>query len=146
VKISATIKTMIAFAAMTIGFQVRLHSKAAASVWDGVYSADQAKRGESLYAKECGSCHGEAMEGVGQTPPLSGDEFKMNWNGHNVDDLFEKIQTTMPAGSPGKLKREQNAEIVAFILKSNGFPAGAKDLPTGSEPLEEIRIEPAKSK
>jgi mono/diheme cytochrome c family protein len=140
------IKVTIAVAVMTIAVHSKLHSQAAASVWDGVYTAGQAQRGESAYGKECARCHGEMLEGVGQTPPLSGDDFQANWKGQSVDDLFEKIQTTMPAGAAGKLKREQTAAIVAYLLNSNGFPSGAKDLPTESEPLEQIRIEAAKPK
>jgi mono/diheme cytochrome c family protein len=140
------IKVMIAAMTMTVAFQFRLHSQAAASVWDGAYTNEQAKRGEPIYGKECASCHGDALDGVGQAPALAGDDFKANWNGQTVGDLFEKIQATMPAGSPGTLSRLQNAAIVAFILKSNGFPAGAKELPTDPEPLAKIRIEPAKHK
>jgi mono/diheme cytochrome c family protein len=140
------IKLTIALAATTLVFQLKLLPKAAPTVWDGIYTPDQAKRGEALYAKECAGCHGETLEGVGQTPALAGDDFKSNWNGHNVDDLFEKIQTTMPAGAAGKLKRAETATIVAFMFKTNGYPAGAKDLPSDSEPLEAIRIETAKNK
>src|SRR5271154_3476453 len=132
--------------AMTIALHSRLHSQSAASVWDGVYTNEQAKRGEPVYAKECGSCHGDALDGVGQAPALAGDDFKANWNGQTVGDLFEKIQATMPAGNPGKLSRPQNAAIVAYILKSNGFPSGAKELPGDDEPLAKIRIEPARAK
>ncbi|HLX42464.1 MAG TPA: cytochrome c [Bryobacteraceae bacterium] len=139
-------KLAIALAAMTIAFQLKLLPQAPPSVWDGIYTPGQADRGEPLYAKECAGCHGETLEGKGQTPPLAGDDFKSNWNGHNVDDLFEKIQTTMPAGGAGKLKRDQTAAIVAFMFKTNGYPSGAKELPHDSEPLESIRIEAAKNK
>jgi len=146
VKFSVKFKVTIAALAMITAFHSKLHSQAPASVWDGAYTTAQAKRGEALYGNLCANCHGEALDGVGQTPPLSGDDFKANWNGQSVDDLFEKIQTTMPAGSPGTLSREQNAGIVAYILKSNGFPAGAKELPADQEALEKIRIEAAKPK
>jgi len=146
VKIPVKIKITIAAMAMILAFRSTLHSQAAASVWDGAYTTEQAKRGEPIYAKECGSCHGEALDGVGQAPALAGDDFKANWNGQTVGDLFEKIQTTMPAGSPGTLSRQQSAAIVAFILKSNGYPSGAKELPTDGESLTKIRIEAAKPK
>jgi len=138
-------KLTIAALAITIAFQFRLRSQSPASVWDGAYTADQAKQGDPLYAKECAGCHGDAMEGVGQTPQLAGDDFKANWNGQNVDDLFEKIRSTMPAGNPGKLSRDENIAVVAFILKSNGYPAGAK-LSADAEARQKIKIEPAKPK
>ena len=63
-----------------------------------------------------------------------------------VDDLFEKIQTSMPADKPGQLSREQNAILLAFILNANQFPAGAAELPTDGEHLRQIRFEAAKPK
>src|SRR5215471_19233686 len=95
------------------------------SVWDGIYSNDQAARGKAAYAEACASCHGEKLEGRGQTPQLAGSDFIGNWKGMTVGDLFDKMQATMPADKPGKLSREQNATILAYILKMNEFPAGA---------------------
>ena len=83
-----------------------------------------------LYAKECASCHGAQLDGSGQAPPLAGADFKGDWNGQTADDVFEKMQTSMPADRPGQLTREQNADILAFLLSANGFPAGPKELPT----------------
>jgi hypothetical protein len=74
-------------------------------------------------------------------PPLSGADFLSNWNGMTLGDLFDKIQTSMPADKPGQLKEAQNAEILAFILKANGFPAGAKSMAASRDALRGIRIE-----
>jgi mono/diheme cytochrome c family protein len=119
-------------------------AQSSASVWDGVYTQEQASRGKTLYSKECGSCHGQALDGSGQAPPLSGADFQGNWNGQTVDDLFEKVQTSMPADQPGKLSREQNADILAFVLGNNGFPAGSKELPVDAAVLQKIRFQTAK--
>src|SRR5713226_2466320 len=99
-----------------------------ASVWDGIYSAEQAKRGESLYVRECASCHGAMLEGRGQAPALAGAEFTANWNGMTVGDLFEKIRSSMPADQPGRLSGDENATILAFILSFNKFPAAITEL------------------
>jgi S-disulfanyl-L-cysteine oxidoreductase SoxD len=123
-----------------------LYAQQPASVWDGVYTQEQAGRGKSLYAKECASCHGATLDGSGQVPPLAGADFKGNWNGQSADDLFEKMQTSMPADQPGRLSREQNADILAFLLSSNAFPAGQKELPSEAAALQKIRFEAAKSK
>ena len=123
-----------------------LWAQGAASVWDGIYSNEQARRGEGLYRQECASCHGEKLEGRGQAPPLAGADFTMDWNGMTVGDLFEKMQTSMPADQPGHLSREQNATLLAFILNANKFPAGAAELSTDSERLRQIRFEAAKGK
>jgi mono/diheme cytochrome c family protein len=123
-----------------------LYAQQSSSVWDGVYTPDQANRGKEVYNKACASCHGVALDGSGATPPLSGPDFKSDWNGQTVDDLFEKMQTSMPADKPGQLSREQNADILAFLLTSNGFPSGQKELPTEAPVLEKIRFESAKPK
>lgn len=114
------------------------------SVWDGVYTKEQAKRGEATYAQECASCHGLALNGGEMAPPLTGGEFMSNWNGLTVGDLFDRIRTTMPADAPGKLNREKTADILAQILSVNQFPAGSTELPHESEVLKEIRIEASK--
>ena len=91
------------------------HAGGAASVWDGAYSQSQAARGKSLYVTSCESCHGKMLEGSGQMPPLVGDEFKGDWDGQTLDDLFEKIQATMPGDKPGTLTRGQNADILKHV-------------------------------
>ena len=121
-----------------------LASQPPESVWDGVYSDAQAQRGETAYRKQCASCHRDDLSGQGQNPALSGDDFKANWNGQTVDDLFEEVQTVMPADHPGSLTREQNADILAFVLKSNQFPAGKADLPSDAASLKQIKFEAAK--
>jgi cytochrome c len=118
--------------------------KTARSVWDGVFSEAQAARGQSGYAKSCASCHGDKLQGRGQTPPLTGTDFLSNWNGMSVSDLFDQIQTTMPADHPGELNADQTADIVAYILKFNKFPAGPGELPSNNNALKQIRIETEK--
>jgi mono/diheme cytochrome c family protein len=114
------------------------------SVWDGVYTKEQAKRGEAVYSTECASCHGLALNGGESAPPLTGGDFMSNWNGLTVGDLFDRIRTTMPADGPGRLNRDQNAAVLAHILSVNQFPAGSKELERQSEVLKQIRIESVK--
>ena len=116
-----------------------------ASVWDGVYSAEQAKRGAALYSNECASCHGATLEGRGQAPELSGEEFTAKWDGTTVADLFERIQSSMPADRPGRLSADQTAAVIAFILCVNKFPAAA-ELPGDPARLRQIRFEAARPK
>jgi len=116
------------------------------SVWDGVYTADQAKRGQALYVTNCASCHGSELTGGESAPPLAGGDFTANWNGLTVGDLFDRIRTSMPADRPGRLSREQNADILAFMLQFNQFPAGQSELEHQSEVLKLIRFESTKPK
>ena len=116
------------------------------SVWDGVYTADQAKRGEAAYSTNCASCHGDQLNGGEMAPPLAGGEFMSNWNGLTVGDLFDRIRSTMPATKPGSLTREVNADIVSYILAFNKFPAGDHELPHQTEVLKQIKLEADKPK
>src|SRR5262245_51602024 len=73
------------------------------TTWDGVYSDAQAKRGEAAYGKACASCHGPDLSGVDSAPSLTGAEFNAGWNDLPLDDLFQRVKTTMPADGPGTL-------------------------------------------
>ena len=100
------------------------------SVWDGSYTPAQAERGAARYRQECVMCHGPALEGNGEAPPLTG-RFIPDWAGTSLADLFEKIQATMPLFAPGTLNASDTVDILAFILRSNDFPAGPKELEAG---------------
>jgi len=102
------------------------------SVWDGVYTAEQTRRGETAYLQTCASCHGTALEGGDMTPPLVGGAFTSNWNDLTVGDLFDRIRTTMPLDNPGRLSRTQTADVIAFVLKANDWPTGTTELPADS--------------
>ena len=119
-------------------------AQAPGSVWDGVYTPEQAKRGEALYGMQCAACHGSELTGGESAPPLMGGEFLSNWYGLTVGDLFDRIRVSMPADRPGTLNREKAADILSHIFRVNGFPAGKTDLATQSEYLKQIRIEAAK--
>lgn len=114
------------------------------SVWDGVYTKDQAGKGQAAYNENCSSCHGDSLNGGESAPALAGGEFLSNWNGLTLGELFERIRTTMPQSRPGSLGREKNAEILAYILSANNFPVGKTDLPQQTEVLKEIKIDAAK--
>ncbi len=114
------------------------------SVLDGVYTEEQAKRGAPLYAQQCSSCHGQTLEGLDMAPGLTGGTFVSNWNGLTVGDIFERIRLTMPQDDPGKLSRQQDADIVAYLLQVNKYPAGKSELPLETEVLKQIKFEPTK--
>lgn len=116
------------------------------TVWDGIYTPAQAERGQTIYTKECASCHKSDLQGHGTTPSLSGADFTGKWDGEILGDLFEKMQTSMPADHPGRLSRAQNAAILAYILRANDFPAGRAELRTDAAWLANIRFTSAKPK
>lgn len=115
------------------------------STWDGVYTQEQADRGEDLYARQCAGCHGDQLEGdVVEHPALAGGAFVYKWNGLTVGDLFQRIHRDMPMDHPGSLTRDKAADVTAYLLNANKFPAGDKDLPTDLPELRQIRIDARK--
>lgn len=112
------------------------------SVWEGVYTAEQARRGEAIYARECASCHGAKLKG-GEAPPLAGAGFLSVWYGYSAGDLVERIRQTMPPAGAGKMSGPEYVAILAHILSSNEMPVGAADLEGAAAALKRIRIEAA---
>lgn len=117
-----------------------LAQDAGKSVWQGVFTADQADRGSAVYAERCGGCHGAALNGTGEAPALVGGEFVSHWDTMTVGDLYDRVRTTMPQNDPQSLSREDYADVLAFLLKNNGFPAGGQPLDRRSEVLATIGI------
>jgi len=111
------------------------------SVWDGVYTEEQAKRGQPLYQQKCASCHGDKMTGGESAPPLTGGQFLSNWNGLTLDVLFERIRLTMPSDNPARVPKPAKADILAYLLSMNTFPPGKTELQYKPELLKQILIE-----
>ena len=105
----------------------------------GVYADAQATRGEGVYAQQCGSCHGADLKGSG-SPALVGQDFIGTWGDMSVADLIDKIATSMPSSAPGSLSRGQVTDLVGFIFKTNGFPAGTVELDTDDPALKTLKI------
>jgi S-disulfanyl-L-cysteine oxidoreductase SoxD len=122
--------TVMCGALLVGGYATSISSSAQQkSQWDGVYTEEQAKRGDELYSKQCAACHGADMAGGEQAPSLTGAEFMTSWDGLSVGDLFERIQLSMPQTNPGSLTGQQNADIIAAILRKGSFPAGTTEIP-----------------
>ena len=130
----------IALAALPL-CAIALHARGQdKSVWDGVYTDEQAKRGETAYAEKCSACHGNDLSGAGFAPALNGETFAQSWVDRKLDELADRIKDTMPADKPGSLAPETNIDIVAFLLKSNGYGEGTRPLPAESIDLQQITI------
>jgi mono/diheme cytochrome c family protein len=111
------------------------------SVWSGVYTDEQAKRGEALSNKLCTSCHGPDLSGGEAGPTLVGLEFVGNWNSLTVADFYDRVHATMPADAPGTMTPQQTTDITAYVFKLNKYPAGKTELPTDLALLKGIKIE-----
>jgi len=114
------------------------------TTWDSVYTASQASRGETAYAKTCARCHGASLGGGDESPALTGGNFLGNWNGLPLSDLQKRIKTTMPSDTVGIYDIQLVTDVIAFMLRANGYPAGAAELPKEAEPLKEIVVKAGK--
>jgi cytochrome c1 len=110
------------------------------TVWDGVYTEAQATRGEQVYQDECTFCHLDDLMGDAFATPLIEDAFTFRWDGSTVGDLMTVIQVTMPADRPATLSDEAVADVIAFLLKMNEYPAGEQELAADQAALEAIAI------
>ena len=116
-------KTMICMALLGGVFAIALSLSAqdgATSVQSGVYSEEQAERGEQLFGEACMVCH--------QPEEFADGGYMDGWSGMNVNDLVEFIRSTMPEDNPGRLKRQEYIDIVAFLFQQNGLPAGETEM------------------
>ena len=118
----------------------RAEAKPTKTTEDGVYTADQAKRGKAQYSQNCANCHMDDLSGSGWAQALVGDAFTQAWDGQTVGDLFEVTNTTMPPDKPGSLGPDATLDVVAYLLQSNQFPAGKDELKNDPEALKNILI------
>lgn len=116
-------------------------ASAAKTVWAGVYTQAQAKRGEDIYADHCSECHGEDLSGdtpYNPSPQLAGKAFMLRWDNRSVNELFKFISNNMPKTDPGSLSKDNYIDVIAFILRSNKLPAGGQELTQDKEVLQKI--------
>jgi mono/diheme cytochrome c family protein len=115
----------------------------APSVRDGVYTVEQADRGEAIYDERCTVCHGDIRAIIPEMAALLGDHtFRNFWRGRSLGEMFGYIRETMPQDGPGTLTAAQTAEIMAHILRGNRLPAGETALPEDEETLNAIPFDP----
>src|SRR5262245_1280719 len=100
-----------------------------ASIWSGVFTAEQAMRGNDAYQASCSACHGSDLHATNpEAPDLTGPAIRAKWNGKTLQDRFETIRDTMPPGNANALGDKTYLDILAFILQSNEFPTGNQEL------------------
>ncbi len=115
-------------------------SRAGRTVWDSVFTAEQATRGQATYGRTCSRCHQPSLGGADESPALTGGTFLSNWNGHTLYELHDRIISSMPTDTPGTYKREDVADVMAYVLSVNGFPAGKSELSSLADTLKTINF------
>jgi mono/diheme cytochrome c family protein len=104
------------------------------SVLDSVYTADQATQGKALFEQLCLRCHAPV--------DFANERFQAKWTTRSLHDLYSVISRTMPLDQPGSLRPPQYAEVLAYVLSVNGYPAGRTELGWDRDRLSGIRIDP----
>jgi mono/diheme cytochrome c family protein len=105
-----------------------------ASIWSGVLTAEQARRGQTAYTGPCDRCHGYKLDGASDdpdmlpAPPVAGSKFLRRWDGRSLAALFDYTRATMPANNPGFLTTQELVDVIAYMLLMSGVPAGDAEL------------------
>jgi len=116
------------------------------SVWSGVYTAAQNKRGEALHADVCVMCHGPRLNGASQpemppSPAIARTALLRKWSGQTVAALFVIVRHTMPPDAPGTLTDQQAVDAIAHMFAVSDIPVGDRELPPDPKALANIMIE-----
>jgi len=113
----------------------------AKSVWDGVFTKQQADRGKEAYGRACTHCHRDDLSGNEDgAPALRGAEFSERWKGRPLSEFYFVLRETMPQDEPASLTAQAYVDIISFILSGNNMPAGEKELPSDMEALKQIKF------
>ena len=140
-RVMATACALIGLGAGLVAGPQAAAQRPSKSVWDGVYTDAQAKRGKVLYDQGCTTCH----SGGDQAPALYGSDFLKDFDGQTLADLFDRIKRSMPQDKPGSLTPQETADVLAYVL-SFTFPVGKTELDRETAPLEQIGFEATKPK
>jgi quinoprotein glucose dehydrogenase len=108
----------------------------AQTVWDGIYTADQAKRGEAAYSQYCVRCHKADLLGI--EGAMRGDPFMERRREDNLETLFLDMKATMPRGNPGGLPDQTYTDVISYLLQNNDMPAGTTELKANS--LQKVQL------
>lgn len=122
-----------AAAALAVAVTVTIGAQEKTSVKAGVYTAAQADRGQALFRSKCASCHAPNR--------FTDDFFYTSFAGKPLWEMFDVISDSMPEDNPGSMKKEEYADVIAYLLKLNNFPAGATELPIDKDALSAILME-----
>lgn len=136
---------MVGAAWAVIAAVTTMPAAAQVSIWSGVYTEAQSKRGQTLYSGACSQCHGPRLNGAAQSdqppsPAIARAGFLRKWDGKPVAELFTYVRKMMPTDNPGTLDDQQAIDSIAYMFAVSEAPAGDKELPPDPKVLEGIVI------
>ncbi|HVZ20848.1 MAG TPA: cytochrome c [Vicinamibacterales bacterium] len=112
-----------------------------ATVNDGIYTTAQADRGKKVYDDNCAGCHGPELKGTDTGgPTLNGPDFISGYKDGNASALYNKISMDMPSNAPGSLNPDQYADVLAYVLSVNKYPAGQTEIPKDGAGLNAVKM------
>lgn len=139
------LKRAMAFAFVSLAIVSQLETAAARTIWDGVFSETQASRGEALYQEHCAGCHGaELVSSDPDYPNLTAPQFRWNWGKKTLAERLQRVRSSMPPTAKDSLPVQDYLDVITFILKVNGYPAGSGELKADSTELSAIIVDPPK--
>jgi S-disulfanyl-L-cysteine oxidoreductase SoxD len=136
-------KILIALSGLPL-LVILLSAQETRTVWDGVYTEEQAKRGEATYIEHCVRCHGPKLLGGNEVGALTGPVFNGNWDGVPLSQMLDRVRVTMPLDKPSTMSRQQIADVLSYIFSVNKIPAGKTELPRQAEMLNLIQFKASK--
>lgn len=114
------------------------------TTWDSVYTDEQATRGQAAYNRTCARCHLESLAGADESPALTGAAFLSNWNGLTLGEMHARVKKSMPSDDPGTYGPQLITDVMAYVLRVNGFPAGKTELTHEGGALDGVQFSAAK--
>ena len=112
----------------------------ATTIWSGVYTDDQARRGQGVYEAECAECHLDTLLGDGNAPALVGRTFFVRWGDLSIADMVSATRATMPQFAANTLSTGEYVDIAAYVLARSGVPSGESELPVDMDALAGIVV------
>ena len=100
---------------------------------DGVYTKAQSERGQKVFSEKCTACH--------EPSRFSGEAFHESWDNKALKELWDVASGTMPEDNPGSLKQQEYADILAYFLSLNAYPAGDAELQGNAAAMAAIKVE-----
>ncbi|HEY0875406.1 MAG TPA: cytochrome c [Vicinamibacterales bacterium] len=101
---------------------------------DGVYTKAQADGAKKQFETICADCHPftVAAKKKPKDLPLGDEPFFDSWSGRPLSEMITLIALTMPNDGSATVTDEEAANLVAYILQQNGYPAGSVPLTTAT--------------
>ena len=136
-------KILLALSALPL-LVLMLSAQETRTVLDGVYTEEQAKRGETIYLEHCVRCHGPKLLGGNEVGALTGPVFNGNWDGVPLSQMLDRVRVTMPLDKPSTMSRQQITDVLTYIFSFNKIPPGKTELPRQAEMLNLIQYKAPK--